>query len=166
MKTYRPTRVLLAQIEELLSKNKPAFGCSPLDRVIELLSEGRHYSWVGLYLALAKDQQQLLGSGGQSGLQTTSAPQTRSKMLVTMKLGSREIGVLAAESDRAHPFGPEDRVLLEKVADVLARFLAGPGKYLVREARERASSATPGVPSRRPQSASEKRLSAAAVGEK
>lgn len=163
MKTYRPARVLLAEIKELLSENKPRFGGSPLDRVIELLSEGRHYSWVGIYLAVGEDQQHLLGA---SGLQTTSAPQTQSKMLVSMKLASREVGVLAAESEREYPFGSEDRVLLEKVADVLARFLAGRGKYLVREARLKASSTAPGVPSRRPQSASGKHLSAAAVGEK
>jgi putative methionine-R-sulfoxide reductase with GAF domain len=165
VKTYRSTRVLLAQIEELLSKNKPQFGCSPLDQVIEMLAVGRHYPWVGIYLALAENQQHLLGSRGEAALNATSAPQTRSKMLISMRLGSREIGVLAAESDRQFPFGSEDRVLLEKVADALARFLAGSGKYLVREAREKAASANPDVPSRRPQSTSGARLSAAAVGE-
>ena len=163
LKTYRPTRVLLTQIEELLAKNKPSFGRSPLDRVLELLSEGRHYSWAGIYVAVA-DNQQLLGSRGDAGLQATSMPHTRSKMLVSMKIGSREVGVLAAESERDFPFGAEDRVLLEKVAEVLARFLAGRGKYLVREAREKAASQS--VPPRRPQSASSHRFSAAAVGDK
>ncbi len=52
-----------------------------------------------------------------------------------MKLASRELGVLSVESDRENGFGAEDRVLLEAVADTLARFLTGRGKYLVRKAR-------------------------------
>ena len=165
MKTYRPARELLAQIEKVLSENKPAFGCSPLDRVIGILSEGRHYSWVGIYLTVGEKEQQLLGGSGDARLNTT-LPQSRSAMLVTMKLGSREIGVLAAESDKQFPFGPEDRVLLENVANVLARFLTGRGKYLVRSAREKASASNAGVPSRRPQSTSRNHRTAAAVGEK
>lgn len=165
MKTYRPARELLAQIEKVLSENKPAFGCSPLDRVIGILSEGRHYSWVGIYLTVGEKEQQLLGGSGDARLNTT-LPQSRSAMLVTMKLSSREIGVLAAESDKQFPFGPEDRVLLENVANVLARFLTGRGKYLVRSAREKASASNPGVPSRRPQSTSRNHRTAAAVGEK
>ena len=165
MKTYRPARELLAQIEKVLSENKPAFGCSPLDRVIGILSEGRHYSWVGIYLTVGEKEQQLLGGSGDARLNTT-LPQSRSAMLVTMKLGSREIGVLAAESDKQFPFGPEDRVLLENVANVLARFLTGRGKYLVRSAREKASASNSGVPARRPQSASRNHRTAAAVGEK
>jgi hypothetical protein len=163
VKTYRPARVLLTQIEELLAKNKPTFGCSPLDGVLELLSEGRHYSWVGIYLALAENRQ-LLGSHGESGMQSTSAPHTRSKMLVSMKVGSREVAVLGAENERQFPFAAEDRVLLEKAAELLGRFLTGRGKYLVRQAREK--SANPSVPPRRPQSASTNRFSAAAVGDK
>jgi len=166
LKTYRPARELLAQIEKVLSENKPAFGCSPLDRVIEILSEGRHYSWAGIYLTVGEKEQQLLGSSGDARLNTTTLPQSRSAMLITMKLGSREIGVLAAESDKQFPFGPEDRVLLENVASALARFLAGRGKYLVRAARQKASASNSGVPSRRPQSASRNHRTAAAVGEK
>ena len=163
MKTYRPARVLLKEIEELFAKNKPSFSCSPLDRVLQLLSEGRHYSWVGIYLAVA-DNRQLLGSHGEPGLQSTSAPRSRSKMLISMKIGSREVGVLGAESEREFPLAAEDRVLLEKVAELLARFLTGSGKYLVRQAREKSANAS--VPPRRPQSASTNRFSAAAVGDK
>ena len=56
-----------------------------------------------------------------------------------MKLASRELGVLSVESDRENAFGMEDRVLLEGVADVLARFLVNRGKYLARKARTDAS---------------------------
>jgi putative methionine-R-sulfoxide reductase with GAF domain len=130
---------------------------------VELLSEGRHYSWVGIYVAVAENHQ-LLGSHGEAGMQSTSAPHSRSKMLISMKIGSREVGVLGAESDREFPFAAEDRVLLETVAELLARFLTGPGKYLVRQAREKSANSI--VPPRRPQSTSTNRLSAAAVGDK
>lgn len=56
-------------------------------------------------------------------------------MLISMKLASRELGLLSVESDREDGFGAEDRVLLEAVAEVLARFLTGRGKYLARKAR-------------------------------
>jgi hypothetical protein len=39
------------------------------------------------------------------------------------------------ESDQEHAFGAEDQVLLEAVANIVARFLAGRGKYLARKAR-------------------------------
>jgi GAF domain len=166
LKTYRSARELLAQIEQLLVANKPSFGCSPLDRVIEMLIKGRHYSWMGIYLTVGEKSQHLLGSSGDAALNVTAMPQSRAKMLVSIRLASREIGVIAAESDREFPFGSEDRVLLDRLANVLARFLAGSGKYLVREAREKAAASNTVVPTRRPQSASPNHRTAAAVGEK
>ena len=166
MKTYRSARELLAEIEHLLAAVKPTSGCSPLDRVIEILIAGRHYSWMGIYLTVGEKSQPLLGSSGGAALNVTAMPQSQAKILVSMRLASREIGVLAAESDREFPFGPEERVLLEMVASRLARFLAGPGKYLVRQAREKAAAPDRSLPTRRPQSASRNHSAAAAVGEK
>jgi hypothetical protein len=59
---------------------------------------------------------------------------TRKKILITMKIAGREIGYLNVESDRENAFGPQERVLLERVAGALAGFLTGRGKYLVRKA--------------------------------
>ena len=42
------------------------------------------------------------------------------------------------ESDHENAFGVDDRVLLEGVADAVARFLVGRGKYLARKARMKA----------------------------
>jgi len=166
LRIYRPTRELLAQIEHLLAANKPSFHHSPLDDVIEVLCQGRRYSWVGIYLTVEEKKQQLLVAGGENGLNTIALPQTRSKILVTMKLAGRELGVLAAESDRENAFGSEDRVLLENAAGALARFLAGRGKYLVRKARSALLAQTT-VPTHSPHSTSEvKRSVSAAVGEK
>jgi GAF domain-containing protein len=165
VKTYRPPRTLLAEVEHLLATNKPSFQHSPLEDVIELLCRGRHYTWIGIYLAVGESgSQQLLGAGGNTEPAHVALPETRSKILVSIKLASRELGVLAVESDRENAFGAEDRVLLEGVADALARFLAEKGKYLVRKARQ--INAENSNPKRTPQAVATEPLRSAAVGEK
>jgi putative methionine-R-sulfoxide reductase with GAF domain len=165
LKSYRSTRDLRAEIQRVLAQNRPDFHHSPLDQVIELLIRGRHYSWVGIYLIGGEDsRQQLLGSRGNEHPHQIAAPATRSKILISIKLAGRDLGVLAVESDSENTFGSEDRVLLENVADLLARFLTGSGKYIARKARQAASTTTK-PQARAPQSASPPSRSAA-VGEK
>jgi len=135
LKVYRPTRQLLADVECLLAASRPSGHHSPLDDVIDLLCRGRHYAWAGIFLAVEEDApQQSLGAGGDAPAEV-ALPETRSKILISTKLASRELGLLSVESDREDGFGAEDRVLLEAVAEVLARFLTGRGKYLARKAR-------------------------------
>jgi len=137
VKPYRPTSVVLSDVKLALSNNKPSFHPhhSPLELVAGLLSEGRHYSWVGIYLTLDKKSSPALldDSAGVHPGQVAVAG-TRKKILVAIKIAGRELGFLNVESDRVNAFGSEDRVLLDRVADLLARFLTGPGKYLVRKA--------------------------------
>ena len=136
MKTYRSPRALLTDIERRLAANRPSFHQSPLEDIAELLSHGRHYTWMGIYLVVGGSvAQPLLGAGGVPHPEQMARAETRSKLLVSIKLAGRELGVLDVESDRENAFGSEDRVLLENVANRLARFLTGRGKYLVREAR-------------------------------
>ena len=143
MKVFRSTRQLLADVERTLAANRPSFSHSPLEDVIELLCRGRHYPWVGIFLAAGENlPQHLLGAGGDLPGQVALA-ETRSKILISMKLASRELGVLSVESNHENAFGAEDRVLLEGVADVLARFLAGRGKYLARKARQQPAANQP-----------------------
>ena len=140
MKVYRPKRQLLAAVDRLLAASPASAQHSPLEDVIDLLCHGRHYAWVGIFLAVGENlAQHSLGAGSDTPGEV-ALPETRSKILISMKLASREVGVLSVESDRENAFGPEDRVLLEAVADKLARFLAGRGKYLARKARAEASS--------------------------
>ena len=165
MKTYRSPRELLAEVKRVLAA-KPSRQHPPLDDVIELLCRGRHYTWMGIYLAVGKSApQQLLGAGGEAHPGQTALPETQSKILVTMKLAGRELGVLDVESARENAFGAEDRVLLENVAATLARFLSGAGKYVARKARE-ADAASAGPKARGPQPAPAKPIRSAAVGEK
>ena len=101
--------------------------CSPVAAIT--------HGWASIWLWAGALAQPLLGAGGVPHPEQMARPETRSKLLVSMKLAGRELGVLDVESDRENAFGSEDRVLLENVANRLARFLTGRGKYLVREAR-------------------------------
>ena len=77
-------------------------------------------------------------------------PETRSKVLISIKLASRERGVLSVESDRESAFGAEDRVLLEAVADYAGPLPYRPGKYLARKARTAALAMRRERPARAP----------------
>jgi putative methionine-R-sulfoxide reductase with GAF domain len=135
LKVYLSTRQLLADVERVLAASPPSLHHSPLEDVIELLCRGRHYAWVGIYLAVRTNApHHSLGAGSDKPDQV-ELPETRSKMLISMRLASRELGVLSVESDRENAFSTEDRVLLESVAGAIARFLSGRGKYLARRAR-------------------------------
>jgi len=135
VKPYRPTKTVLADIRRILRHNRPSFHHSPLEEVAGLLCEGRHYTWAGIYLTLDQKSSPAL-------LQEVAEPQpgqlamagTRRKIVITIKIAGRERGFLNVESDCESAFGSEDRVLLDRVAGLLARFLSGRGKYLVRKA--------------------------------
>jgi putative methionine-R-sulfoxide reductase with GAF domain len=133
VKPYLPTRELVAAIEQVLAENRPSFHQSPLEKVAEILADGRHYSWVGIYLTLSENSAPALIENLVHPAQFAAA-ETRKKVIVEMKIAGREIGFLNVESERENAFGPEERVLLERVAGLLARFLAGNGRYLVRKA--------------------------------
>jgi hypothetical protein len=62
---------------------------------------------------------------------------------VSIRIAGRELVSVGVESDREHSFGSDDRVLLERVAGMLARFLTSKGKYLVRRALQSAPAASP-----------------------
>jgi hypothetical protein len=152
LKVYRPTFRLLADAQRVLASGRPSFGKSPLEEVVDLLCRGRHYAWVGIFLASGEGAPQHLLCGGadspvhgsvQAGPAQVVLPETRSKILISLKLASRELGVLSVESERENAFGSEDRVLLEGVADAVARFLTGRGKYLARRARQQTTDSQP-----------------------
>jgi putative methionine-R-sulfoxide reductase with GAF domain len=146
---------------------------SPLQEVVNLLRSGRHYFAVTIYLeaggrllrqasagpAPGCDSMRLgegnVGQAAKSGKakvvpDVARDPQyvkvfdeTRSELVTPIKIGAHVIGVIDAESDRENGFAYKDRVLLGKVATVLAKFLVGHGKYLVMKAREAATAKAP-----------------------
>jgi len=131
LRTYRSTRNLLADVKKVLAENRPSFHHSPLEEIAGLLCEGRHYSWVGIYLTLDEKSSSALLEEALIKPNQVAVHGTRKKIVVAMRVGGRELGFLNVETDR-DGIGAEDRVLLDRVAGMLARFLAGPrGKYLV-----------------------------------
>jgi L-methionine (R)-S-oxide reductase len=152
---------------------------SPLQQAANLLQSGRNYHAVTIYLEAGGRVWRVasappnagcdfmrLGEGNVGQAAQTGAakvvpdvsrdpqyvkvfPETRSELVMPIKIGAHVIGVIDAESDRENAFAYEDRVLLEKVATALARYLSGHGKYLVMKARE-AATANPPVPAKQP----------------
>ena len=141
-----------------------------LESVVDLLYGGRHYFWIGIYLNVgSRAVRQVfrgpvppchsfefgkgnVGTAGQNGVTKVIADvstdpsysmcfaETKSEIVVPLKIGTHVLGVIDAESEKPNAFGSEDRVLLEQVAQRLARFLATAGKYIVARARREAQS--------------------------
>ena len=144
VKPYRPTNIVFAEIQRALAPNRASLNHSPLEEVAGLLCEGRHYAWVGIYLTVnRKSSPALLQDASELHPAHIAVPGTRKKILVSIKIAGRELGTLNVESSREDSFGSEDRVLLDRVAGQLARFLTGRGKYLVRKAVARPTPVLP-----------------------
>lgn len=130
MKTYQTPREVISSVRHALEETVPSSRTSAPQKVIDLLCAGRHYSWAGIHLLAGAD----IAHAGHH-LNRMALPESRAKILVRIQLASHEFGVLSVESDQEHGITSEDRVLLEQVAGLLARFFAGRGKYFVRKAR-------------------------------
>src|ERR1044071_885718 len=116
---YRPAKSILADIQLTLAA-RPSIQQSPLETVVALLCEGRHYSWVGIYLTLdPKSAPSLLQDASDVHPGQIAHPATRKKIIIAMKIAGREVGTLNVESSHEDSFGSEDRVLLERVAGLL-----------------------------------------------
>ena len=163
-----PREVLADVERVLAAKYSRAPRTSPLDEVVEALFDARHYFWIGIYLVIGEQVVRQafrgpvppchafafgvgnVGTAGQSGIvkvipDVTQDPtysvcflETKSEIVVPIKIAGKVLGVIDVESDRENAFGKTDRVLLEDVARRLARFFTSRGRYLVRHAREAA----------------------------
>ncbi len=153
---------------------------SPLVQVARLLQKGRHYFAVTIFLdagdrvlrvasagpeprcAAMRLGEGNVGQAAKTGMakvvpDVSRDPQyvqvfseTRSELVMPIKIGVHVSGVIDVESDRLNAFAYKDCVLLQKVTTALAKFLSGGGKYLVMKARE-AAHAIPAVLPAQPQ---------------
>jgi hypothetical protein len=136
VKSYRSPRAVVADVSSLVARNRPSTNSpSLLVHVAKLLHDARHYYRVGIYLVVnnrvvhqAVCGPELPQSGGSG----------RSEIAAPIKLGTETLGFLRAEGEHTGGAGlsPEDRVLLKEVASILARYLRGKGRFLMRNARE------------------------------
>jgi len=141
-------------------------GKGPLDEVVEILYGGRHYFWIGIYLVAGRQVVRQVfrgpvppchtfefgkanvGATGQTGVlkvipDVAADPtysmcfvETKSEIVLPIKISTRILGVIDVESDRPDAFGPKERILLKHTAMRLARFLSVRGRYLVRRASQ------------------------------
>jgi putative methionine-R-sulfoxide reductase with GAF domain len=153
---------------------------SPLVQVVRLLQKGRQYFAVTIFLdaggrwlrvasagpaprcAAMRLGEGNVGQAAKTGMaklvpDVSRDPQyvavfaeTRSELVMPITIAAHVIGVIDVESDRLNAFSYKDRVLLQKVATALAKFLSGRGKYVVRKVRE-AALAIPAVLPKQPQ---------------
>jgi L-methionine (R)-S-oxide reductase len=140
----------------------------PLEHVVETLGRHRGYFWIGVYLTVGKKlvckayrgrkpprrsfdfSKGMVGAAAATGFlkfvsDTSQEPshsagfrETRSQIVVPIRMGSRVLGVIDVQSDRADAFRYQDKVLLQKAALLLARFITSRGKALERKSREQA----------------------------
>jgi hypothetical protein len=124
VKKFRAARELLADVDRTLASRQAA-STSPLDDVIEIVSEGRQYSWIAVYLA-----------EGQPAPAREFRARRRSgeTVRVPVEAGERVLGVLEVEPGE-RPLTRSDTLLLKEVAARLAAFLGKRGKYLMRSVR-------------------------------
>ncbi len=133
LKTYQNARELQAKIEQMLLR-RPSPGKAPLEEVAEILSAGRHYEWIGIYLVAGR---QPSGAAGQaSAVARTGSANCH---VVPMRLGQHVYGAIEVRAEAGKRLASEDRILLKSVAMRLAQYLRGPGAVLARKAREAAA---------------------------
>lgn len=191
---YRSPHDLISSLNSLLVFKPGVPANEVLEEVVEQLYEGRGYFWIGIYLAAGdKVIRQCfrgpvppchsfalgignVGTAGQNGIvkvipDVSADPtysmcfiETKSEIVLPIKIASRILGVIDVESDRLDAFGSQERVLLEQVAELLARYLTTDrGKLLLRKAREKSHAVKAETePHKRPQSARPERGRAAA----
>lgn len=195
-KHYRSAHDLLTSLKDLLVASPSSHANEVLEGVVEQLYEGRRYFWIGIYVAAGNQVIRQcfrgpvppchsfalgvgnVGTTGQSGITKVIADvsqdptysmcfvETKSEIVLPIKIGSRVLGVIDVESDRADAFSRQERALLEQVAELLARyFTSDQGKRLLRKAREKSAATQAQAEPHKPPQSARPELSRAAAGE-
>ena len=195
-KQIRPIREVLSSVKTLLGSNPKARADRSLEGVVQELYGSRGYFWIGIYLAGGdKVIRQCfrgpvppchsfalgvgnVGTAGQTGItkvipDVSTDPtysmcfrETKSEIVLPIKIATRVLGVIDVESDRLDAFSRQEAVLLRQVARMLARYLTtNKGKLLMRKAREQSQAHVEAEPHKRPQS-ERPALTRAAAGER
>jgi len=136
LKTYRSPRDIIAEVEGWIAADKPSpRPPSMLVRFAQLLCEARHYRCAAIYLLAGEREvpRAICGPGPES------APRDAPEQVVPIKIAGRVLGSLRVQAEHETGLGRVDWVLLKDVAEILARYLTGKGKYLLRKTREAAS---------------------------
>ncbi len=132
MKTYRSPRNVVTEVKRLIATDKPSpRPPSALAHILKLLCDSRKYERAGIFLVVNGREVPRAFSGPQA-----VASQPGPELSVPIKIAGRTLGSLRVQLAPGHGWSAEERVLLHEVAEILAVYLTGKGRYLVRKARE------------------------------
>jgi hypothetical protein len=139
VKTFRLPRTVVTDIEQLIAADKPLPGRpSALARILKSLCDGRHYVRAGIFLSINGREVPCAMCGPQA-----TPRDAGEELSVRIKIAAHSFGSLRVQLAPGHVFSLEERVLLDEVAIVLARYLSGKGKYIVRKTREALRASAP-----------------------
>jgi hypothetical protein len=134
-KHLQSANAVLAAVKEKLSSAAKKQPEEVLDGVVETLSHGRGYAWTGIYLAVENLGVRQSASGPAPARATLA--DLKSEIAVPIKLGSRTMGLVVAETGRPSGAARQDRVLLQQVTKSIAQYLTtNRAKQLPRTTRE------------------------------
>jgi GAF domain-containing protein len=127
--------VVLSSVKERLAATAKEQPAEVLNGVIETLSEGRGYSWTGIYLAVENLGVRQSASGPAPDSATMAG--LKAEIAVPIKLGARTLGLIIAETGRTTGAARQDRTLLQQVTKLIAQYLTtNRAKQLLRKTRE------------------------------
>lgn len=148
---HQSANAVLLCVKEKLARANEAKPAELLNEVVTVLSDGRGYHWIGIYLAVEHLSVRQAASGPAPA--SIAVGDVRAEIVAPIRLGARTLGVIVAETGRAA--ASQERVLLQQVARLVARYLTlNRSKQLLRKTRERVrAEVTAERPHKSPQSA-------------
>lgn len=151
---HQSSSAVLASIREKLAAARSARPQETLDAIVAALSEGRGYSWTGIYLAIENLGVRQASSGSGPTPASITLDELQGEIAVPIRLGVRTLGLIVAETGRATA-ARQERVLLQQTAKLIAQYLTTDrAKQLLRQTREKARAGAAEVqPHKSPQSA-------------
>jgi putative methionine-R-sulfoxide reductase with GAF domain len=142
---------VLASIREKLASARTSKPSEILEIVVEALSEGRGYAWIGIYLAVENHETWKAASGPARARIDISG--VKAEIAVPIRLGARTLGLIVADAGRSAP-PRQERVLLQQTAKLVAQYLTtNRAKQLLRKTRESVRESAVAQPHKSPQSA-------------
>jgi putative methionine-R-sulfoxide reductase with GAF domain len=134
-KRLQSANAVLTAVKEKLSSAAKKQPEKVLDGVVEALSHGRGYAWTGIYLAVENLGVRQSASGPTPASATLA--DLKAEIAVPIKLGSRTMGLIVAETGRPSGAARQERALLQQVTKSIAHYLTtNRAKQLPRTTRE------------------------------
>jgi GAF domain-containing protein len=133
---YQSASAVLTAVKQRLGPARTAKPAEVLNAIVEALSDGRGYRWIGIYLATERLGVRQSSTGPAPA--SMGVGDVTSEIAVPIRLGVRTLGLIVAETGGTGATRQE-RVLLQQVAKMVAQyFTSDRAKQLLRKTREKA----------------------------